>query len=1153
MAVNIGTDLKQELESELSRRILVVDGAMGTALEALRPTAVDFGGEDKEGCNEALNLFAPHLVETIHKGYLDAGADILETNSFNGSTLVLAEYGLEQEVLEVNRRAAELARKAADCHSSGRRIYVAGAMGPTNKAITVTGGISFDGLVDTYRLQSLGLILGGADYLLLETQQDTLNIKAALQGVGQAMQEAGRRLPLAVSVTIEMNGTMLAGQNIEALYYTLSGQDILYLGLNCATGPDLMTDHLRTLSEVCHLPVACIPNAGLPNTEGKYDQTPDDFRSAFRRFALEGFVNLVGGCCGSTPAHIKTLAELAKEFPPRHPAPHPTRAALAGAEPLLLADITRPIFVGERTNVIGSRKFRRLISEEKFEAAAEIGKEQVQKGAHVVDICTADPDREEKEDFIKVVTPMLRKIRVPIMIDSTDRGVVEAALKRIGGKPVINSINLEDGEERFEQICPLARKYGAALVVGLIDEDKQAGMAVTVKRKLEIAERSYNLLTRKYGIDPGEIFFDPLVFPAGTGDPNYKGAAEATIKGVRQIKERWPDAFTVLGISNVSFGLPPAGREVLNSVFLHENVEAGLDMAIVNTAGLARYAQIPQEEIELALDLLYERTDDPIAAFAAHFREARVAAREDELAHLTAEERISRAVLEGQRDGIEKWLDEALTRMGPMEVINGPLMAGMDEVGRLFGDNKLIVAEVLESAEAMKAAVNYLQGFMEPGSTAATKGKMVLATVKGDVHDIGKNLVDMILSNNGYDVVNLGIKIPPEQLIEAVREHNPDMIGLSGLLVRSAQQMVVTAEDLSASGIDIPLIVGGAALTKKFTMTKIAGAYAGPVFYAGEAMEGLQIANSLTDENLRSDALEQTRLAQQEYQREEAGTKPEPARAEILGEWIPTEVPEPPAEREQLVHGIPLDEVLPLINTVVLYGKYLGLKNTINRLKDPTDEQANELKSIVERVIAEASGMGVLRPRAVYKWIPAASDGNEIVLYDEAGEGQEVCRWSFPRQGKGSHTCAADWIRPQDKGGDWLGLFVTTAGPDPAALARQWKDEGRLLDSHVLSSVAIELAEATAEWVHRRMRAEWGFPDPPEYGYREIFKTEYRGIRLSFGYPASPNLEYQSDLFRILRPQTKIGVDLTEGYMMEPESSVSALVFHHPSGHYFVA
>lgn len=1144
-------DSGPELRSEIARRLLVLDGATGTSLEQMHPSARDFGGERYEGLNEALNLHAPDVVLALHRGFIQAGSDIIETNSFNGSPIVLAEYGLQQHCMEINRRAAEIARQAADSEPS-RRVFIAGSMGPTNRAITVTGGVTFPELVAAYRLQAEGLLLGGVDYLLLETQQDTVNVKAALCGIREAFAAAGRRVPVAVSVTIEMNGAMLAGQNIEALYCTLAGQDLLYIGLNCATGPDLMTDYLRTLAELSHLPVACVPNAGLPNTEGRYDQTPDDFRAAFRRFAAHGFVNVMGGCCGTSPDHILALADIAREYQPRKPQPHALRAALAGSEALILADISRPILVGERTNVIGSRRFRRLVSEGKFDYAAEIARDQVERGAHIVDVCTADPDRDEKADMLSVLHPLLRKVRAPVMIDSMDPEVVEEALQRIGGKPVINSINLEEGEKRFAEVCPLARRYGASVVVGLIDEDREAGMAVTLSRKLQIVERSFRLLTGEYGMDPGEIIFDPLVFPAGTGDPAYSGAARATVDGVREIKKRFPQCFTLLGISNVSFGLPPAGREALNSVFLHENVQAGLDMAIVNAAGIRRYAQLSPQEVDLSLDLLYARKPDAINAFAAFFREARPAVAVDDLAQLPAEERIRRAVVVGRRDGLKAALDEELTRRSPLEIINGPLMAGMDEVGRLFGDNKLIVAEVLESAEAMRAAVDYLKRFLPPGDAAAVKGKMVLATVKGDVHDIGKNLVDMILSNNGYQVVNLGIKIPPETLIEAVRREKPDMIGLSGLLVRSAQQMVVTAEDLSEAGISAPLVVGGAALTKKFALTRIADAYSGPVFYAGEAMEGLQIANRLQNPEERAGLLASQERDRRAYSApSQVEDEPRPSET-VPGEWRPVDIPLPPDLEPHVEHGIPLEEVLPLLNRIMLFGKYLGLKTPMRRLADESDTQAQELKAQVDGVIREAAAMGVLRPRAVWQWLPAGSDG-DLIRLRRPDSGETLAEWPFPRRAKEPHACAADWVKPEAlDGDDYLGLFVTTAGPDPAEAAARWRDEGRLLDSHILSSVAIELAEATAEWLHRRMRAAWGFADPPEFGWQDLFKTRYRGIRLSFGYPACPELAHQQDLFRILRPDSCIGVSLTEGCMMQPESSVSALVFHHPDGHYFV-
>jgi 5-methyltetrahydrofolate--homocysteine methyltransferase len=1153
MAFLSGEALQRELRHELSQRILVLDGATGTGLEALSPSAADFGGENLAGCNESLNLFAPDLVLRLHQSYLDAGADVLETNTFNGSTIVMSEYGLQDRTLEINRRAAELARQSIEKFASHRRAYVAGSMGPTNKSISITGGITFDEILRSYRTQAEGLILGGVDYLLLETQQDTVTVKAALLGIDEAMKRAGRTVPLAVSVTIETNGTMLAGQNIEALYYTLASRDLLYLGMNCATGPAQMTDHLRTLAGLAHVPVSCVPNAGLPNTEGRYDEGPEVFRDIFERFCAEGFVNLIGGCCGTGPDHVRAMRTVADHHVPRKPKAKAIRRALAGSEPLRIDEFIRPIFVGERTNVIGSRKFKRLMEEEKFELAAEVGREQVVKGAHVVDVCTANPDRDEMRDFPAVLKPLLRKVRVPIMIDTTDARVVELALQQIGGKAAINSINFEDGEKRLELVCPLARKYDASVVFGLIDEDKLAGMAVTLERKLAIADRAYKTLTERWGFDPGEIIFDPLTFPAGTGDPSYLGAATATRDSIRIIRERYPETCTILGISNVSFGLPTAGREALNSVFLYDCIQAGLDMAIVNTAGLKRYGTLSDTEIKLCEDVLYKGTPDTVAAFAAFYREAKKETSVDEDAHLTAEERIAKCVVEGTREGIEGLLDQLLTRMKPLEVVNGPLMSGMKTVGVLFGANKLIVAEVLESAEVMKAAVDYLEKFLEPGETTSVRGKMLLATVKGDVHDIGKNLVDMILSNNGYDVINLGIKIPPETLIEAVNTHHPDFIGLSGLLVRSAQQMVVTAHDLKDAGIDLPLMVGGAALTQNFTLTKIAPAYDGPVFYANEAMQGLQLANRLMDEQTRPELENEWNALRESAVRDikSASEQIPPAPSQSL--YQESDIPQPPDFDLHVLKDIPIREIYPLVSRAMLYGKHLGLRLASSRLENPADKQARELKAHVERILEMAERDRLITPRATWRWFPVYSENEKVSLLDPQTK-QVIAAWDFPRERTDPFRSAADWIKPRKiDGEDYLALFVATSGNSVQTRAKELQQKGELLSSHILSALALEMAEATAEWVHRRIRSDWGFADPPQFGWQDLLRTAYRGIRLSFGYPACPNLEDQTQLFKVLQPEQTIGVTLTEEMMMVPESSVSALVFHHPNGQYFSA
>ncbi len=1153
MSHNSGDDLRREINDAMTRRILVLDGATGTGLDLLNPTASDYGGESLVGCNEAILLHAPHLQLQLHKSYLEAGADILETNTFNGSSIVLAEYGLESQTYEINRRAAELARESAEKFSGGRRIFVAGSMGPTNKAISITGGVSFDELTRSYQIQSSGLIDGGADYLLLETQQDTVNVKAALIGCHEAIRKTGRAIPIAVSVTIETNGTMLAGQTIEALYYTLASQDLLYLGMNCATGPDKMTDHLRTLASMCHIPCSCVPNAGLPNTEGEYDEGPEVFHELFERFASEGFVNLIGGCCGTTAAHIRELRKVADRHRPRKPQSRPVRRALAGAEPLKIDDFIRPVFVGERTNVIGSRKFKRLIEEEKYELAAEVGKDQVTRGAHIVDLCLANPERDEIADFLGVLKPLLRKIRVPVMVDTTDENVVDIALKHIGGKAAINSINFEDGDKRLDRVCPVALKYGASVVFGLIDEDRESGMAVTLERKLEIADRAYNALIGKWGFDAGEIIFDPLVFPCGTGDPKYVGASTATVNAIRELHKRYPDCLTILGISNVSFGLPEAGREALNSVFLYDCIQAGLDMAIVNTAGIERYANIPPEAVKLCEDVLYKGDQDSIAAFTAYYRGKKASSNVDELAHLPVDERLSRCIVNGTREGIEQMVDELLLRMSPLEVINGPLMAGMKTVGDLFGANKLIVAEVLESAEVMKASVDYIKKFLEPGAATATRGRMLLATVKGDVHDIGKNLVDMILANNGYEVVNLGIKVPPETLIEAVNTHHPDFIGLSGLLVRSAQQMVVTAQDLTASGIDLPLMVGGAALSKNFTLTRIAPAYSGPVFYANEAMAGLQLANRLMSDTERPDLEAEWIAMKNKALRDVKAQQPQLPPAPSQSLYEPADIPSPPDLVNHIRHDLDPRAIFPLVSRAMLYGKHLGLRLASTRLDDPKDKQAQTLKNHVERVFEMAVGEGLLKPRATWQWFPVYSENERVTVLDSS-ESNVLTSWEFPRERSAPFRSAADWVRPKELGGrDYLCIFVTTAGDSVQEKAKALYESGELLSSHILSALAIEMAEATAEWVHRDIRRAWGFPDPQEFTWQDLIRTTYRGIRLSFGYPACPNLEEQIKLFELLKPESSIGVTLTDEMMMVPESSVSALVFHHPKGHYFSA
>src|SRR6516164_1122308 len=835
-------DLKQSdkaLRELLEERILVLDGAMGTMLQQRSLTAADFGGAALEGCNENLVRTRPDVVLEIHRKYFEAGSNIVETNSFGGTPLVLAEYGLGADAHELNKRAATLARQAAEEHSTpGEPPVAAGASGPTTKAITVTGGVTFEGLLDNYYVQAKGLIEGGSDLLLVETCQDTRNIKAAILAIQRLGREIGTAVPFLVSVTIEPMGSMLAGQTVEAMWASLRHAHPLAFGMNCATGPEFMTDHVRTLSTLTGEFVSCYPNAGLPDEEGKYLETPTTLAAQLEKFVNHGWLNIVGGCCGTTEKHIRAISQMVEGKKPRVRPAEAHRAVYSGIETIEADDATRPLLVGERTNVIGSRLFKNLVAEEKWEEATEIARRQVKGGAHIVDVCLQSTERDEKKDIPVFYEKLIRKIKTPVMVDTTDPTAVQLALTYCQGKAIINSINLEDGEDKFEKTVPIAHDYGAAMVVGCIDEDPVQAQAFTRERKLAIAQRSYELLTKKYAIAPEDIVFDPLVFPCATGDENYIGGAVETMEGIRLIKKALPDARTILGISNVSFGLPAGAREVVNSVFLYYCTKAGLDLAIVNTEKLERFASLPEQERELAENLLFQHppkhpldghasaellADVPgdwreqskeqkravnqfhIAAIAEHFRTAvkkEKVRKEDQ----PLDQRLSHYIIEGTRDGLIEDLERKRGEgVAPLDIINGPLMDGMAEVGRLFNANELIVAEVLQSAEAMKAAVGHLEQFMEK-SDASKRGKIVLATVKGDVHDIGKNLVEIILKNNGYEVVNLGIKVPPEELIKAFEVHKPDAIGLSGLLVKSAQQMVTTASDLKDAGIGIPLL-----------------------------------------------------------------------------------------------------------------------------------------------------------------------------------------------------------------------------------------------------------------------------------------------------------------------------------------------------------
>ncbi|RAP78217.1 methionine synthase [Paenibacillus montanisoli] len=1138
---------KPTMQEMLAKRILILDGAMGTMIQQANLGPADFGGDELDGCNEMLVLTRPDVIQGIHEAYLAAGADILETNTFGATSVVLAEYDIPEKAREINLAAAALARAAADKYSTpDKPRYVAGALGPTTKTLSVTGGVTFDELVESYYEQAVALIEGGVDAMLLETSQDTLNVKAGTIGIHKAYERTGQTLPLMISGTIEPMGTTLAGQNIESFYISLEHMKPISIGLNCATGPEFMRDHIRSLSAIAHSAISCYPNAGLPDENGNYHESPESLAKKVAAFAEQGWLNIAGGCCGTTPDHIRALAETLANYAPRtKQGEHPP--AVSGIETVYIEEDNRPIMIGERTNISGSRKFKRLIKEEKYDEASEIARSQVKGGAHIIDINLQDTDIDEAYAVHQFLPEVVKKIKVPLMLDSTYDHIIELGLKYSQGKAIINSINLEDGESKFEKILPLIHRYGAAVVCILIDE---RGQAVSREAKMEVATRSYELLTEKYGMNPEDIIFDPNMFPVGSGDPQYIGSAVETIEGIKMIKAKYPKAKTILGLSNISFGLPDAGREVLNSVYLYHTTKAGLDYAIVNTEKLERYASIPEDERKLAEDLIFNTNDDTLAAFVAAFREKKVVKKE-KVSNLSLEERLASYVVEGTKEGLYPDLDEALTKYSPLDTINGPLMKGMEEVGRLFNNNELIVAEVLQSAEVMKASVTYLEPFMEK-TESAVKGKIMLATVKGDVHDIGKNLVEIILSNNGYKIINLGIKVPPEQIIEAYRKEPVDAIGLSGLLVKSAQQMVLTAQDLRSAGIDAPILVGGAALTRKFTKHRIGPEYDGLVLYAKDAMDGLDIANKLMDKDRRRIYEEEMAALKASGYAEEAEKKPLPELTRAVKSNVSTDAPVyiPPDTDRHVLRNVPIPHIVPYINMQMLLGHHLGLKGNVDALLAEGNDKAVNLKATVDGLLADAS-KGLLHAHGMYRFFPAQSSGNDIIIYDPENPGVEIKRFTFPRQQVEPYLCLADFLKSVESGVmDYVGFLVVTAGEGVREKASELKDNGDYLRSHALQSVALEVAEALAERVHHMMRDIWGFPDHPEMTMKQRHGARYQGIRVSFGYPACPNLEDQQPLFELMKPED-IGVQLTEGFMMEPEASVSAMVFAHPEAQYF--
>jgi 5-methyltetrahydrofolate--homocysteine methyltransferase len=1137
----------------LRERVLIFDGAMGTSIQDRNLTPDDFGGKD--GCNEYLVLTRPQVIREIHAGFLAVGCDAIETNTFGASRLVLGEYDLADRAYEINRAAARLAREvAANFSTPERPRFVVGAIGPGTRLPSL-GQIGFDDLVAMLTEQARGLIDGGADVLLIETCQDLLQAKAAVIGCQDAMRASGIRLPLMVQVTMESAGTMLLGTEIGAALTALEAYDLDVIGLNCATGPQEMVEHIRYLGRHCRKAISCLPNAGLPVMVGgraRYLLTPDELASFHRTFVEEQGVSIVGGCCGTTPAHLKRVIEVIGERSPR-----PRRAEYAPAATSLYVSVPLRqdqsfLIVGERTNANGSRQFRDLLLAGDYDGMVAMGREQAREGAHVLDVCVDYVGRDGVADIAEVIRRFVTQVTLPLVIDSTEAPVIEAALKRIGGRAVINSVTLEDGEQgRPAKLFPMARRYGAAVICLLIDEE---GQARTVEWKLRVAHRLHDLAVNKHGLEPGDLIFDALTFPLGSGQEDLRKDGMATLEAIRRIKAELPGVFTILGVSNVSFGLKPAARQVLNSVFLHEAIAAGLDAAIVNISRILPLNRIEARQLEVARRLIYdERRDgyDPLAEFMALFESATsgeaAAVRERPR---TLEERLKARIVDGERPGLEALLDEAHRRYDALTIINEILLDGMKTVGDLFGSGQMQLPFVLQSAEVMKAAVGYLERFMERAEGQG-KGKIVLATVKGDVHDIGKNLVDIILSNNGYTTVNLGIKQPIGNIIEAALKHQADAIGLSGLLVKSTLVMKEDLEELNARDLwRFPVILGGAALTRAYVEEDLRQIYKGDLFYAGDAFDGLRLMEEIVSrEATEASGAEAVPLRPQIVRRPAriAPAEPPPGTRSDVRADVP--IPSPPFFGTRVVTEIPLAEVFAFVNEVALF----RTQWQFHRGKGPREKfdelLATHVRPIYERWKARCQQEQILQPRVVYGYFRCQSEGNDLIVYGE--HGRMAARFTFPRQPGGRHLCIADFFAGRDSGRvDVLGCMLVTVGRRASEVTHDLFAQHNYTDYLYLHGLSVEAAEALAELWHKRMREELGIAGEDSPDLTRIFRQGYRGSRYSFGYPACPNLEDQAKLFTLLEPE-RIGVELSEEFQLDPEQSTSAIILHHPEAKYF--
>ncbi len=1181
----MASSTRASLIDALRNAVLVWDGAMGTQTQSYDlEIETDYMG--CENCPDVLCLSRPDIIEEIHANYFKAGADIVTTNTFGAAAHILGEFDLAHRAEEVGFAAGTIARKAADaCSTPGKPRFVAGSLGPGTKLITL-GQISFDAMRDSYADAARGLIRAGVDTILLETCQDLLQIKAGIAGVRQAATQLELdpdSIPICVSITIEQTGTMLIGTSIEAAIEALRPMPIASLGLNCATGPVEMIATVRTLASKWDRLITVMPNAGLPalvKGETIYPLTSQGFHDAMEIFLREGLVNALGGCCGTTPEHIAYLARLVENTPlGERPSPAIVPACSSLYSAVEYRQDSSFLIVGERCNSSGSRAFKRLLEAEDYEGICSLAKNQVRDGSHVLDVNVDVAGRDGASDMHQVISRLVQQADAPLMLDSTSPETIEAGLKSAGGKCIINSANFEDGEERFDQLCRLAKDYGAALVIGTIDEDPEEAMARTADRKFAIAKRGIERATAMHGLAESDLFIDPLVLPISTGIDSDRRSACALIDATRRISQAYPDVQLTCGLSNVSFGLKPVARTILNAVFLHELVQAGMTSAIVHASKITPLNRIPEDQLNAALNLIYDRRDpslggtglpdgitdpefDPLDALIECFADATETQDTTSFSDLELEDRLRKHIIDGQSEFLEESLEEARGKYSPMEIINDHLLDGMKTVGELFGSGQMQLPFVLQSAEVMKKSVALLEPFMDSADTES-KGSIVLATVKGDVHDIGKNLVDILLTNNGFTVHNLGIKQPIDNILESFNQTQADAIGLSGLLVKSVNVMEDNLRELNDKGVDVPVILGGAALTRTYAEGHLRSVYQGNLLYAKDAFDGLDTMNAIVTGQIAP--LQQAADARQSNRKEalakvEAGEIASPAATQTKARSEvdrSNPVPTPPFWGSTVNEQHNLRDLFAYINPTALFSIQWQLKRGSKskaEYEQLLDQVARpKFKELCSRCLSEP----ILQPKVVYGYFPCTSSGNELIIYDPDDHDHEIERFNFPRQKANKFLCISDYFKDQSEcdamgSRDVIAMMCVTMGPQITEHTKALFESNQYQEYLYWHGIGVETAEALAEFWHKRIRTELGFGHEDSPNIHELFKQGYRGSRYSFGYPACPNMADHEILWRLLDP-SRIGCDLTENHQIDPEQSTCAIVAHHPDARYFNA